>query len=181
MTADWWFIFLFIPQYSTKEDKYEEEIRVLTDKLKEVRFRFTISKLHCSITVSIFQMKALFIHNAEQIQKWFSGVYGLHLLWNPDMDSSLLSHNLPCFLPTMVRIRFLTNQVAVSPVFEPIRSTAVKIRHNTSLSRVVLVNLLWACALLSSDEHNASHLVPLNSTLLYVIHSYDIGTLKASC
>ncbi len=27
---------LFIPQYSTKEDKYEEEIRVLTDKLKEV-------------------------------------------------------------------------------------------------------------------------------------------------
>ena len=25
-------------QYSQKEDKYEEEIKVLTDKLKEVRF-----------------------------------------------------------------------------------------------------------------------------------------------
>lgn len=169
-------ILFFIPQYSTKEDKYEEEIRVLTDKLKEVRFHFTIFKLHC-----IFQMKALFIHNAEQIQKWFSAVYGLHLLWNPDMDSSLLSHNLPCFLPTMVRIRFLTNKVVVSPVFEPIRSTAVKIRHNTSLIHVVLVNLLWACALLSSDEHNASHLVPLNSKLLCAIHSNDIRTLKASC
>lgn len=30
--------FQFILQYSTKEDKYEEEIRVLTDKLKEVSF-----------------------------------------------------------------------------------------------------------------------------------------------
>lgn len=30
---------LFILQYSTKEDKYEEEIRVLTDKLKEAETR----------------------------------------------------------------------------------------------------------------------------------------------
>lgn len=28
---------VFVPQYSQKEDKYEEEIKVLTDKLKEVR------------------------------------------------------------------------------------------------------------------------------------------------
>lgn len=28
---------LICPQYSEKEDKYEEEIKVLTDKLKEVR------------------------------------------------------------------------------------------------------------------------------------------------
>lgn len=28
----------FDPQYSQKEDKYEEEIKVLTDKLKEVQF-----------------------------------------------------------------------------------------------------------------------------------------------
>lgn len=28
----------FCQQYSEKEDKYEEEIKVLTDKLKEVRF-----------------------------------------------------------------------------------------------------------------------------------------------
>lgn len=27
-----------VPQYSQKEDKYEEEIKVLTDKLKEVKF-----------------------------------------------------------------------------------------------------------------------------------------------
>lgn len=29
-------------QYSQKEDKYEEEIKVLTDKLKEVRFPFFV-------------------------------------------------------------------------------------------------------------------------------------------
>lgn len=29
----------FCPQYSQKEDKYEEEIKILTDKLKEVRDR----------------------------------------------------------------------------------------------------------------------------------------------
>jgi len=29
----------FCQQYSEKEDKYEEEIKVLTDKLKEVRSR----------------------------------------------------------------------------------------------------------------------------------------------
>ena len=29
---------VFVPQYSLKEDKYEEEIKVLTDKLKEVEF-----------------------------------------------------------------------------------------------------------------------------------------------
>lgn len=28
----------FVLQYSQKEDKYEEEIKVLTDKLKEVNF-----------------------------------------------------------------------------------------------------------------------------------------------
>lgn len=31
-------IIVFVPQYSQKEDKYEEEIKVLTDKLKEVKF-----------------------------------------------------------------------------------------------------------------------------------------------
>lgn len=30
--------YFFIFQYSQKEDKYEEEIKVLTDKLKEVKF-----------------------------------------------------------------------------------------------------------------------------------------------
>lgn len=30
----------FVFQYSEKEDKYEEEIKVLTDKLKEVRWPF---------------------------------------------------------------------------------------------------------------------------------------------
>lgn len=30
--------FIFGFQYSQKEDKYEEEIKVLTDKLKEVKF-----------------------------------------------------------------------------------------------------------------------------------------------
>lgn len=35
----WKFVcYLFILQYSQKEDKYEEEIKVLTDKLKEVKF-----------------------------------------------------------------------------------------------------------------------------------------------
>lgn len=35
----WKFVcYLFIFQYSQKEDKYEEEIKVLTDKLKEVKF-----------------------------------------------------------------------------------------------------------------------------------------------
>lgn len=42
----WWIarlnpdiLFFSLPlQYSQKEDKYEEEIKVLTDKLKEVRF-----------------------------------------------------------------------------------------------------------------------------------------------
>lgn len=29
---------LVVLQYSQKEDKYEEEIKVLTDKLKEVKF-----------------------------------------------------------------------------------------------------------------------------------------------
>ncbi len=29
-------LLVFVPQYSQKEDKYEEEIKVLTDKLKEV-------------------------------------------------------------------------------------------------------------------------------------------------
>lgn len=29
---------VFALQYSQKEDKYEEEIKVLTDKLKEVKF-----------------------------------------------------------------------------------------------------------------------------------------------
>lgn len=29
-------IFLLLLQYSQKEDKYEEEIKILTDKLKEV-------------------------------------------------------------------------------------------------------------------------------------------------
>lgn len=31
-------IVVFAPQYSQKEDKYEEEIKVLTDKLKEASF-----------------------------------------------------------------------------------------------------------------------------------------------
>lgn len=31
-------VIVFVPQYSQKEDKYEEEIKVLTDKLKEVEF-----------------------------------------------------------------------------------------------------------------------------------------------
>lgn len=35
-------------QYSQKEDKYEEEIKVLTDKLKEVRF------VHICVSVSLF-------------------------------------------------------------------------------------------------------------------------------
>jgi hypothetical protein len=30
------FVFYFSLQYSQKEDKYEEEIKILTDKLKEV-------------------------------------------------------------------------------------------------------------------------------------------------
>lgn len=30
------------PQYSQKEDKYEEEIKVLTDKLKEVSYAWMI-------------------------------------------------------------------------------------------------------------------------------------------
>lgn len=29
-------VFWFLPQYSEKEDKYEEEIKLLSDKLKEV-------------------------------------------------------------------------------------------------------------------------------------------------
>lgn len=36
-------IIVFIPQYSQKEDKYEEEIKVLTDKLKEVKFPKALS------------------------------------------------------------------------------------------------------------------------------------------
>lgn len=32
--SDW--VYFVWPQYSQKEDKYEEEIKVLTDKLKEV-------------------------------------------------------------------------------------------------------------------------------------------------
>ncbi len=38
-------------QYSQKEDKYEEEIKVLTDKLKEVRVFH--SHLCYSVTVSV--------------------------------------------------------------------------------------------------------------------------------
>lgn len=36
---------MFVFQYSQKEDKYEEEIKVLTDKLKEVSF------FHLCVTV----------------------------------------------------------------------------------------------------------------------------------
>ena len=32
------FVLCVRPQYSQKEDKYEEEIKVLTDKLKEVSY-----------------------------------------------------------------------------------------------------------------------------------------------
>lgn len=40
--------FLFVPQYSQKEDKYEEEIKVLTDKLKEVKFCTALIWSPCS-------------------------------------------------------------------------------------------------------------------------------------
>lgn len=33
------------PQYSQKEDKYEEEIKILTDKLKEVRDHVRVAQL----------------------------------------------------------------------------------------------------------------------------------------
>ena len=36
-------VIVFVPQYSQKEDKYEEEIKVLTDKLKEVKFHEALS------------------------------------------------------------------------------------------------------------------------------------------
>ncbi len=36
-------VIAFVPQYSQKEDKYEEEIKVLTDKLKEVKFHKALS------------------------------------------------------------------------------------------------------------------------------------------
>ena len=39
----WHLVILFVPQYSQKEDKYEEEIKVLTDKLKEVKFHRALS------------------------------------------------------------------------------------------------------------------------------------------
>lgn len=43
--------FLFELQYSQKEDKYEEEIKVLTDKLKEVSPYHLLLLLHGSLTV----------------------------------------------------------------------------------------------------------------------------------
>lgn len=44
---------MFDFQYSQKEDKYEEEIRVLTDKLKEVIF-ISLFTRHFSSTVLLF-------------------------------------------------------------------------------------------------------------------------------
>lgn len=35
--SDWLYLISSYQQYSQKEDKYEEEIKILTDKLKEVR------------------------------------------------------------------------------------------------------------------------------------------------
>lgn len=51
-------VIVFVPQYSQKEDKYEEEIKVLTDKLKEVKCHksfiwfpgLVIQLLKCCIT-----------------------------------------------------------------------------------------------------------------------------------
>lgn len=40
-------VIVFVPQYSQKEDKYEEEIKVLTDKLKEVKFHSKVFILGC--------------------------------------------------------------------------------------------------------------------------------------
>lgn len=48
---------VFLPQqYSEKEDKYEEEIKVLTDKLKEVRSR------RSSLIILSSQSRTIFPH-----------------------------------------------------------------------------------------------------------------------
>lgn len=46
----------FVPQYSQKEDKYEEEIKVLTDKLKEVKFHKALIWSPCSLKQVLHHM-----------------------------------------------------------------------------------------------------------------------------
>lgn len=55
--------FLFDLQYSQKEDKYEEEIKVLTDKLKEV----SLLNIICS---SCFTVRSLLM----EVAPWSRGV-----------------------------------------------------------------------------------------------------------
>lgn len=61
----WRLSFLWCLQYSQKEDKYEEEIKVLTDKLKEVRTSLSsfspgeasIVSLFCSVHLNILLVR----------------------------------------------------------------------------------------------------------------------------
>lgn len=47
-------VYFVRPQYSQKEDKYEEEIKVLTDKLKEVsELAWLIGISHAEYTVQV--------------------------------------------------------------------------------------------------------------------------------
>lgn len=53
-------VIAFVPQYSQKEDKYEEEIKVLTDKLKEVKFHETLSGVAGRVQAHLHKSRVLY-------------------------------------------------------------------------------------------------------------------------
>lgn len=61
---------IFLTQYSQKEDKYEEEIKILTDKLKEVRdYNEIQSKIEALFFFPPFKTRAVF--SSQGICAWF--------------------------------------------------------------------------------------------------------------
>lgn len=73
-------VFWFLPQYSEKEDKYEEEIKLLSDKLKEVSnltqlVRFPLGLVLEAVAVTpvfSFRLRPVLNLQNERLQNWKS-------------------------------------------------------------------------------------------------------------
>lgn len=73
-------VFWFLPQYSEKEDKYEEEIKLLSDKLKEVSnltqlVRFPLGLVLKAVAVTpvfSFRLRPVLNLQSERLQNWKS-------------------------------------------------------------------------------------------------------------
>lgn len=73
-------VFWFLPQYSEKEDKYEEEIKLLSDKLKEVSnltqlVRFPLGLVLEAVAVTpvfSFRLRPVLNLQSERLQNWKS-------------------------------------------------------------------------------------------------------------